>query len=121
MVMKQPAMPKVFPNSELKVQLDRFVRENGGVSRASRLLNIGKSTLQRAFKSGLVTGETAARIREAMAAHRSEKSSIKERNGEITERDLVSFEKVLHALMATASTLRGGRLSEPKADKRDRA
>ncbi|GLK81831.1 hypothetical protein GCM10008174_35720 [Methylopila turkensis] len=121
MVMKQPAMPKVVPDSELKAQLDRFVRENGGVSRASRLLDIGKSTLQRAFTSGLVTGETAARIREAMATHGSEKSSKKERVGEITERDLVSFEKVLHALIATASTLRGGRLVEPQADKRDRA
>lgn len=119
--MKQPAMPKVSPDSELKTQLDRFVCESGGVSRASRLLEIGKSTLDRAFKTGRVTGETAARIRKALSDQEPKKSSKTEQFDQITERDLASFEKVLHALIATASTLRGGRLTEPQADKRDRA
>ena len=101
-------MPKVVADAEVQKRVAAFVDRNG-YSRASKLLGVPKSTLHRAARSGKVTLRSA----EALMAKLPSVSEPKtEQTEKITERDIESFSKVLHALIMAAARLEPG--GEPK-------
>lgn len=97
-------MPKVSSSPEVQRRVSSLV-QRVGYANAAALLGMSKSMLHRAARSGSVTRRSAEALLAKLPPEAGEKM---EQTEKITERDIASFGKVLHALMAAAARLELG-------------